>query len=214
VEFKPIDFMNPYKILEVSENASLEEIKKAYHKKAHENHPDKGGDDMEMKRVNKAYEEILKIKKSNSYIKSSHQDVPSRPVYKCNLCKKDTHYSTCIDCWIKIKREEKRQRIQRVRSCMFCLNCEKSLSNRSLNTIFCNKICSKEYYRKAEVVKLKKICARQDCLSEEQAYRLKSIKIEEILHYTYKERIIIFTRLIGKKKALWLDSVFQEKFSK
>lgn len=204
--------MNHYKILEISENSSLEQIKKAYHKKAHENHPDKGGDEVAMKLINNAYDEILKIRKSNSYVKSSYQTTQSNPLYKCSVCKKDSQYSTCIECWIKIKREEKRQRIQRIRSCMFCLNCNKSLSDRTLNTIFCNVKCSKEYYKKREGVKSKKACARDDCLSEEESYRLKTIKLEEVFHFNYKERIAIFTRLIGKKKAVWFDKVLQKRF--
>ena len=50
---------NYYEILGVSKDAPIEEIKKAYKKKAFECHPDHGGTDTEMKLVNEAWE-ILK----------------------------------------------------------------------------------------------------------------------------------------------------------
>ena len=47
--------MNPYKELDVDRKASKEEIKKAYHKKAKANHPDKGGSTEKIKEINRAY---------------------------------------------------------------------------------------------------------------------------------------------------------------
>jgi molecular chaperone DnaJ len=58
--------MNPYKILEVSKNATEEEIKKAYRKKAFELHPDRcPGDEVaakKFKEVQNAYETLTKKK--------------------------------------------------------------------------------------------------------------------------------------------------------
>lgn len=48
-----------YKILGVEKNASEAEIKNAFRKKAHEYHPDKGGDEEKFKEVNEAYQ-VLK----------------------------------------------------------------------------------------------------------------------------------------------------------
>ncbi|MGI5827222.1 MAG: molecular chaperone DnaJ [Patescibacteria group bacterium] len=48
-----------YKILGVEKNASEAEIKNAFRKKAHEHHPDKGGDEEKFKEVNEAYQ-VLK----------------------------------------------------------------------------------------------------------------------------------------------------------
>jgi len=45
-----------YKILGISNNASPEEIKKAYYKLAHKHHPDKGGDEKKFKEINEAYQ--------------------------------------------------------------------------------------------------------------------------------------------------------------
>lgn len=45
-----------YKILGIEKNASLDEIKSAYKEKAKLHHPDKGGNDEEMKRINIAYD--------------------------------------------------------------------------------------------------------------------------------------------------------------
>jgi hypothetical protein len=52
------DDMNPFVILNVDPDASRDEIDKAYKKKARECHPDKGGTDMDMVKVNAAYESI------------------------------------------------------------------------------------------------------------------------------------------------------------
>ncbi len=42
---------NYYEILGVDENATQEDIKKAYRKLAKENHPDKGGDEETFKKI-------------------------------------------------------------------------------------------------------------------------------------------------------------------
>lgn len=56
-----------YKILEVDKQASQEEIKKAYLKKAHQYHPDKGGDEAKFKEINEAYQVIGKSDKRSQY---------------------------------------------------------------------------------------------------------------------------------------------------
>jgi len=57
-----------YKILGVDKNASQEEIKKAFRKKAHQYHPDKaGGDEAKFKEVNEAYQVLGNEKKRAQY---------------------------------------------------------------------------------------------------------------------------------------------------
>ena len=47
--------MDLYKELNISKDASQDEIKKAYHKKSKENHPDKKGTTKNMQKINHAY---------------------------------------------------------------------------------------------------------------------------------------------------------------
>lgn len=58
---------SPYEILGISENASADEIKKAYRKKARENHPDTNPNDPEaakrMNEINEAYDRIINPEK-------------------------------------------------------------------------------------------------------------------------------------------------------
>ena len=58
---------NYYDILGVSKDASQEEIKKAYRKKAHKHHPDKGGDEEKFKKVNEAYQVLSDKEKRKRY---------------------------------------------------------------------------------------------------------------------------------------------------
>lgn len=56
-----------YSLLGVSRGASDEEIKKAFRKKAHELHPDKGGDAEAFKKVNEAYQALSDPQKRQQY---------------------------------------------------------------------------------------------------------------------------------------------------
>ena len=49
---------NYYETIGVSENATQEEIKKAYKKKAIQHHPDKGGDEEMFKKISVAFDTI------------------------------------------------------------------------------------------------------------------------------------------------------------
>jgi DnaJ homolog subfamily A member 2 len=51
---------NPYEVLGIPGNSSIEEVKKAYKKKVLLHHPDKGGSTEEFVKINKAYESITK----------------------------------------------------------------------------------------------------------------------------------------------------------
>lgn len=57
-----------YKVLGVDKNASQDEIKKAFRKKAHEYHPDKKtGDEAKFKEINEAYQTLGDTKKKAQY---------------------------------------------------------------------------------------------------------------------------------------------------
>tara|TARA_R110002072_G_C7944889_1_gene532755 strand:+ start:2111 stop:2764 length:654 start_codon:yes stop_codon:yes gene_type:complete len=58
---------NLYEILEVDNNASLEEIKKSYKKLSIIHHPDKGGDINEMKQINDAHDILSDAGKRKEY---------------------------------------------------------------------------------------------------------------------------------------------------
>lgn len=56
-----------YNTLGVSKSASADEIKTAFRKKAHEHHPDKGGDAEKFKELNEAYQVLGDAKKRQQY---------------------------------------------------------------------------------------------------------------------------------------------------
>lgn len=56
-----------YDILGVSKNASADEIKNAFRKKAHEHHPDKGGNAEKFKELNEAYQVLGNPEKRQRY---------------------------------------------------------------------------------------------------------------------------------------------------
>ena len=58
---------NYYNVLGVSENASQEEIKRAFRTKSKEHHPDRGGNEEEFKKINEAYSAIGDEQKRAEY---------------------------------------------------------------------------------------------------------------------------------------------------
>ena len=67
--------MDYYSILGIPRTASTDEIKKAYRKKAMQNHPDRGGDVEMFKRINEAYDTLKDPQKKTQY------DNPHDPGY-------------------------------------------------------------------------------------------------------------------------------------
>ena len=68
--FYTMDFdikKNYYEILGVSEDASPEDIKKAFKKAAIKHHPDRGGDKKKFQEMNEAYQVIGDEKKKSQY---------------------------------------------------------------------------------------------------------------------------------------------------
>lgn len=51
--------MNPYNVLSLNNDASIEEVKKAYRKLSLQHHPDKGGDSNEFHKIQSAYKDII-----------------------------------------------------------------------------------------------------------------------------------------------------------
>lgn len=59
---------NYYQVLGIKKDASLDEIKKAYRKLAHQYHPDKkGGDEAKFKKINEAYQVLSNEKERKQY---------------------------------------------------------------------------------------------------------------------------------------------------
>ena len=56
-----------YKVLGIAQNATRDDVKKAYRKLAHQYHPDKGGDEKRFKEVNEAYQVLSDEKKRAQY---------------------------------------------------------------------------------------------------------------------------------------------------
>lgn len=56
-----------YKILGVAKDANADELKAAFRKKAHQHHPDKGGDEAEFKEINEAYQVLGNPDKRQQY---------------------------------------------------------------------------------------------------------------------------------------------------
>jgi len=59
--------MDYYEVLGVTKNASQDEIKKAFHRLAHQYHPDKGGDEKKFKEINEAYQVLSDAQKRQQY---------------------------------------------------------------------------------------------------------------------------------------------------
>lgn len=66
-----------YEVLGVSKNASADELKKAFRRKAIEHHPDKGGDEAKFKEINEAYEVLKDDRKRQRYDQFGHAGVGS-----------------------------------------------------------------------------------------------------------------------------------------
>ena len=52
----------------------------------------------------------------------------------------------------------------------------------------------------------------EECLSKDEAVKIKQLNIEEILLLDRKDRVAIFSNLIGEEKANWLNSRFEKEF--
>ena len=66
--------MNPYKVLGLSEDASIEEVEESYKKKVKEKHPDVGGSSDEFIRIKRAYEVITEEHQQSESIDLSDKD--------------------------------------------------------------------------------------------------------------------------------------------
>ena len=64
-----VDNKKLYEVLQIPQNASADDIKKAFRKAAKEHHPDKGGDSEKFKEVNAAYEVLSDPEKRKIYDK-------------------------------------------------------------------------------------------------------------------------------------------------
>merc|ERR1712054_611932 len=72
---KEVDTTKYYKVLGVEKDATMGQIKKAYHKKALKEHPDKGGDPDKFKEVTAAYEVLSDKDKREIYDKYGEEGI-------------------------------------------------------------------------------------------------------------------------------------------
>lgn len=72
---EPVDNEKYYKLLGVDKNATFAQIKKAYHKIALKEHPDKGGDPEKFKNVTAAYEVLSDKDKRELYDQGGEEAV-------------------------------------------------------------------------------------------------------------------------------------------
>jgi curved DNA-binding protein CbpA len=68
--------MNPYQELNISKEATGDEIKKAFYDKAKKLHPDKGGDPDEFKKINHAYAILKDARQREYYDKYGQEEKP------------------------------------------------------------------------------------------------------------------------------------------
>ena len=70
-----------YDILDIKPNATKEQIKKAYYRKALKEHPDKGGDEIKFKKISTAYDILFDDEKRKIYdnFGKDHQDLNILP---------------------------------------------------------------------------------------------------------------------------------------
>jgi molecular chaperone DnaJ len=66
-----------YEVLGIGKDASPDEVKKAFRKKAIEHHPDRGGDEVKFKEANEAYEVLSNPEKRKRYDQFGHAGVGS-----------------------------------------------------------------------------------------------------------------------------------------
>jgi len=72
---KEVDNSKYYEILGVDKKASMDEIKKAYRKKAIRMHPDKGGDQEEFQKLQQAYDVLFDKDKREVYDKHGEEGI-------------------------------------------------------------------------------------------------------------------------------------------
>ena len=125
-------YIDYYAELGVSENATLEDIKKAYRIKAQKTHPDRGGNAEDFKKVNEAYE-ILKDSekrekydaKRNAYLEKLRQKEkepkaqdlketiqPEKPTQNKDINKSNDTFNNIVETYKEVRQKEKEQTIR------------------------------------------------------------------------------------------------------
>ena len=202
--------------IEYNKNYYEKDLKPEYHSLSKKYHPDKGGNTKDMQEINEAWGFIEKkfdnngIFQLNNFINNNdikkqsyynNKNYTYNPLVKCKICNKENIYDVCVECIIEQNKKKKAQRIKRVRTFIFCLNCNESLYNRTFNTLYCNSKCNKNYNKYKKSKKYIKKEYDEDVLNEEDNRRISRIPIDLIITYEYKEKLLILTRLIGKHKS-------------
>ena len=91
--------MDYWKVLGVNENSSDDEIKKSYRKLSLKHHPDRGGDGIQFKKINEAYQTLGDTNKRQMYKMNRGNPFLEVECLECLQCPE------CLECleWVMHK---------------------------------------------------------------------------------------------------------------
>jgi DnaJ-class molecular chaperone len=158
---------DPYKILNISHHATLEDVKSAYKKKALLTHPDRGGNSEEFNKINTAYETIINNQKHNTqsqnFFNNIFGDIINQFVFRKDKCQ-PIMYTHKVSLEDICKRKIIKLKVSLTKFCE-CIQTQYKICN-TCNGEGCIKVINKFSFITSE---FQKECT--DCLSEGKQYQ-------------------------------------------